>query len=570
MSWAVPLAVAFCGLAAGPAQLATGAAQDDAPPPAVEQNGVVNAASEMPAQFSGGSIARGSLFRVHGWRMGPKETVRPAGFPLPETLSGLAVEIRKGGVVLHAPVVSVSATRIEAILPSAAPPGDATLVVVRGGSRGDPFPFRVVPASFGAFHAPGQRWGQGLIRNGARDDDGVWNGLTDSAQPGSTVTLLGTGLGAAPGSDASAPNRVPVASPNLTITVGGKPVQKIHYTGRSAIAIGVDEITFDVPSGAPEGCHVPVQVRADAIASNFVSMAIRRGGGACTDAGDWIRSASEKARSAGLIILNHADVWFDLEDSGSTRFRVDSALARFVEDPPVHGSTDRMLSFPPPGTCTAREHIGHLRGMLTNLSPLDLMEGTPLDAGEQLTFRGAYEMRRIGKSQGSPNTYGGVLGGNPPGPTAHTFPHFLRPGTYGVSGDGPGTGAFEAEVEAWKPIRWTDRARIASVDRSRGVTVHWAAARKDSFVLIVAVNADNGTGALGCALCVAPAQPGRFTVPSTVLTNLPPTKPGPGLPFHTLWIIEVPGRAPKPFQGPRLDRGIAFYVSASGRTVSFR
>jgi hypothetical protein len=229
-----------------------------------------------------------------------------------------------------------------------------------------------------------------------------------------------------------------------------------------------------------------------------------------------------------------------------------------------------MLSFPPPGTCTAQERITHLRGMLTTLSPLDLIEGTPLDAGEQLTFRGAHDMRRVGKPQGSPNTYGGVLGGNSPVPTAHTFPLFLRPGTYRVSGDGPGTGAFEAQVEALKPVRWTDRARIASVDRSRGVTVHWAAARKDSFVLIAAVNADNDTGALGRALCVAPAQPGRFTIPPAVLTNLPPTKPGPGLPLHTLWIIEVPGRPPKPFQGPRLDRGIAFYVSASARTVSFR
>lgn len=550
--------------------LATGAAQDNAPPPAVEQNGVVNAASEMPAQFSGGSIARGSLFRIHGWRMGPEQAVRPAGYPLPETLSGLGVELRKDSVLLRALLVSVSANEIEAILPSSAPLGDAELVVVRAGSRSEPFRFRIVPSSFGAFYASEQRWGQGLIRNGAQADEGSWNGLNDTARPGQTVTLLGTGLGAEPGSDASAPHRASVAASTLGITVAGKRVTTIRYAGRSASGIGVDELAFDLPSDAPEGCHVPVQVRSGAIAGNFVSIAIHKGGGSCTDPGDWIRSASEQVRSAGLIILNHADMWFDLEDSGSTRFRVDSAFAKFVEDPPVHGSTDRMLSFPPPGTCTAQERITQLRGMLTTLSPLDLIEGTPLDGGEQLTFRGARGTRRVGRPKGPQGTYGGVLGGNSPVPSGAKFPLFLRPGIYRVSGDGPGTGAFEAEVEALNPIRWTDRAGITSVDRSRGVTVHWAAARKDSYVLIAAVNIDRDTGALGRALCVAPAQPGEFTIPPSVLTNLPPTKPGPGLPLHTLWIIEVPGRAPKLFHGPRLDRGIALYVSASVRTVSIR
>ncbi len=562
MSWALPVIVC-CTIAAANAP-------DDAPPPAVAQNGVVNAASEMPAEFSGGGIARGSLFRIHAYRLGTQVTTRASHFPLSDTLSGAAVEIHKDDATLRALLVSVSPNDIEAILPSNAPLGIAELVVVRDGTRSEPFQFRIVQSSFGAFYTAEQRWGQGLIRNSEQGSDGAWNGIDDSAQPGRTVTLLGTGLGAEPGSDSSAPHRVSVASAHPDITVGGRPVTKILYAGRSAGGIGMDELAFQVPADAPQGCHVPVQVRFGPIASNFVAMAIHKGGGACTDPGDWIRSASDRITSAGVIIANHADMWFDLEGSGSTRFRVDSAFAKFVEAAPVRGSTDRKLSFPPPGTCTAQEHVTRMLGMLSTLSPLDLIEGVPLDAGEHLTFHGPHDIRTIGKPQGSRLTYGGVLGGNPPVPATNTFPLFLFPGTYAVSGDGPGTGPFEADVEVSNPIRWINRAQIDSVDRSRGVTVRWDAARRDSLILIVAVNANNDTGAFGRALCVVAAQPGEFTVPPAVLTNLPPTRPGPGLPMNTLWVIEVPGHAPKPFRGARLDRLVAFYVSASVRTVSFR
>jgi hypothetical protein len=39
--------------------------------PAIQPEGVVNAASQMPSQLPGGAIARGSLFRILGVRLGP-------------------------------------------------------------------------------------------------------------------------------------------------------------------------------------------------------------------------------------------------------------------------------------------------------------------------------------------------------------------------------------------------------------------------------------------------------------------------------------------------------------------
>src|ERR1700677_2771050 len=41
-------------------------------PPAILQHGIVNAASRMPPDVPGGSIARGSLFTIYGVRLGPE------------------------------------------------------------------------------------------------------------------------------------------------------------------------------------------------------------------------------------------------------------------------------------------------------------------------------------------------------------------------------------------------------------------------------------------------------------------------------------------------------------------
>src|SRR5260370_6355651 len=125
--------------------------QSDAPPPAVGQDGVVNSASQMPPEFGGGAIARGSLIRIRGWRLGPEAAVRALKFPLAITLAGISVEIRQGGALVNAFPVSVAAGEIEAILPSDTPLGNAELMVRHQNNLSPPFPVRIVKSSFAPF-----------------------------------------------------------------------------------------------------------------------------------------------------------------------------------------------------------------------------------------------------------------------------------------------------------------------------------------------------------------------------------------------------------------------------------
>src|ERR1700736_4430236 len=94
-------------------------------PPAIRPEGVINAASQMPAQLPGGAIARGSLFRILGERLGPGQ---------------VTVRVRKGSATVDAVPAYASATRIDAVLPASSPAGDVSLTVTCNGLTSAPFP----------------------------------------------------------------------------------------------------------------------------------------------------------------------------------------------------------------------------------------------------------------------------------------------------------------------------------------------------------------------------------------------------------------------------------------------
>src|SRR5260370_34315675 len=219
------------------ASIAALAWQSDAPPPAVGQDGVVNSASQMPPEFGGGAIARGSLIRIRGWRLGPEAAVRALKFPLAITLAGISVEIRQGGALVNAFPVSVAAGEIEAILPSDTPLGNAELMVRQQDNLSPPFPVGIVESSFGAFSRNGLGWGPGEVSNGPPGENAPANSPDHPAQPGETITLAGTGLGAVDSPDNQLPPRHEVHRP-IAITAAGKLVPRIRYAGRSRSCSG--------------------------------------------------------------------------------------------------------------------------------------------------------------------------------------------------------------------------------------------------------------------------------------------------------------------------------------------
>lgn len=106
------------------------------------QKGVVHAASGEPG------LAPGARFAILGWRLAAAAATAPGGVPVARLGD---VEVRING---HAvPLYSVGPERIESLLPSGAPAGTASLVVVRSDVAGEPEPIEIRPAT-GAPGAP--------------------------------------------------------------------------------------------------------------------------------------------------------------------------------------------------------------------------------------------------------------------------------------------------------------------------------------------------------------------------------------------------------------------------------
>jgi hypothetical protein len=149
---------------------------------------------------------------------------------------------------------------------------------------------------------------------------------------------------------------------------------------------------------------------------------------------------------------------------------------------------------------------------------------------------------------------------------------FLKPGNYLIFvPGGRDVDSFRTSLSVSPSIEWTNRDRIANVDRTRGVVLKWRAARPNGWVMITAVNSDENTGAVGVCSCIEHALAGSFHIPPDALANIPRTPSSPqGLPTNLLTLVELPGDiGPQPNKSLTLDRLVVVYASALAKTVSY-
>jgi uncharacterized protein (TIGR03437 family) len=472
-------------------------------PPAISPEGVINAASQMPSQFPGGAIAPGSLFRILGVRLGPGQ---------------VSVRVRKGSATVEAIPTYTSVTRIDAILPPSSPIGDVSLTVTSNGLTSAPFPVKVVEASFGIFTENGAGWGPAT---------------EVPATPGATIAIRGTGLGT-------------VRKPEVVL--GGRRVRRIRYAGPSRRGGGEDEIRFEVPKDAPQGCHVPVEVRSGGVLSNIATVAIAPKGRPCVATAPWLGSDS-------LLLLLRSR----MQSKRFGDWAVDLVAARFEPSHAVEIAPLRML--PPTGACTA-----YARTVVwDDVSELIALQNLVAPDWGWLTVSGPEGSKSVTKGPRGPFTYWRTLGGLSPGRRKPLEPLFLSPGDYTISGRGdPAIGSFRAQAMVPAPLEWTNQNQIDTIDRAKGVAVTWSGAAPSELVIVVASNMDQVTGALGLCACVAPGNAGRFTIPADMLTNLPPSTGEGGLPLSALLLARIPA------QSTSTGRVLSVYASLDSRTVDFR
>ncbi|MEO8126104.1 MAG: hypothetical protein ABI822_03375, partial [Bryobacteraceae bacterium] len=162
--------------------------------PLITPKGIVNAAATLtPPGLPSGSIARGSLFTVYGSRMGPATGVSASTYPLLSALSDVSMKITQGSVSVDAIPVYVRADQINAIMPSNAPLGTASMVITYNRISGPPSPVQIVNSSVGIFSTAGGM-GPGVFLNFVSQDNQPVNSPLVSAKRSQVITLYATGL----------------------------------------------------------------------------------------------------------------------------------------------------------------------------------------------------------------------------------------------------------------------------------------------------------------------------------------------------------------------------------------
>jgi uncharacterized protein (TIGR03437 family) len=531
--------------------------------------GILNAASFMQAGLPAGSIARGSLFTIFGRGMGPSSSPSLA-FPLSTTLGGVAVQVTQGSTTVAAIPVFVSPTQINAIMPSNAPLGAVSVLVTFGNLKSPPARATVVTDSFGAFSLNSSGIGPGVLQNVVDASNTPLNLPSAAAQPGQAIILYGTGLGAGLSADNVAPPAGNLPT-KVEVFVGGQPAAT-SYSGRSPCCSGLDQIVFTVPSNAPLGCWVPVQIRTSGTTvSNTTTIAISADGSPCSDSFNAMSAPFLAGQKIGLIGLLRTDITEDVGLAKPGQVTTDAAMMSFQQENPVPVAPfNAILSLPPAGTCTAYTGAGDLLNG-------DQVPGSDdggakfLNAGTTLTVSNGANSRTLGRPTGNARNY------QPLGYT-YTGSHvstslFLNPGSFTVSGPGGGdVGQFQATVAIPNPagLTWTNRAQTVTINRSQGFTINWSGAPPDQSVIIFGGGVDMPTNSSAVFACVAPAGTSSFTVPAIALANLPATRPKLIQSKGAVYVGALPTTNPASFSASGIDTGAIMAGAFAAKTVIFQ
>lgn len=536
--------------------------------PVINSGGIVNAASSASPGLPNSAIAQGSIFVIYGQNLGPAQLLKASAFPLPTTLSGTSVEATVNGKKVAAFMLYTWTTQVAAVLPSNTPTGQGTITVTYNGRTSAPEPVQVASNGFGIFTLNQGGTGPAVVT----DTNFQVITLTHAAQPGQTLVLWGTGLGAIKTRDDMPPPVGDFSAP-ATVWVGSQQAT-VLYHGRTSCCAGLDQVNFIVPSGVT-GCYVPIALQMGSTPSNFGSIAVSGNGDVCSDPNGLSASQLHLVASGVNLRLGTVNLVRSVQlgnlpppfPAGNTIS--DYGSASFALYTPQQA--DHWLGpFPSasPGNCMVFPASGD------SLSVLDPTQPQGLDAGLEIRVSGANGTKQLTEELQQTGFYTAFLGGSAGGVAP-----YLDPGSYTFSATGGAdVGAFQGQVQMPPAVTWTNAAAITTVDRSQGVTLTWTGGAADGFVYISGYSVAQPTSqqttsnasAAALFLCSALASAGKFTVPPVVLLALPPSGiiSGSPLPLGGMGLVSV--ARPKAFTAAGLDVGLASASLAVSQITTFK
>jgi len=512
--------------------------------PVITPTEVVNSASFLHQGLPGSGIAQGSIFTIFGAGLGPTALVQSGPLPLKPSLGGTSVAVTVAGKTVNALLLVAVGGQINALLPSDTPTGSGTVTVTYNQQTSAPEPVQIVPASFASFTFNAGGYGQAI----ATDLNYQVNSIIHTFHPGDWATLWGTGLGPITGDDAIAPPVGSLGTP--TVHVGNTSAQ-LAYAGRSASYPGLDQVTFQVPSGI-QGCSVPVAVESNGLIGGVAMIAVSASGQTCTDS------------------LMGSDLVSQLASGGTVSFGLVQLLAIVLRNQ----SLPTGIAVPDFGNATFSRYTPATAGLasysvsagycITTNNPD--MSPAQLDAGPGITVLGI-------SSATLPQLYGGeyfLYFNN----YAQFFWSDLR---YSISGSGGSQiGSFAVTDTTGIPSAYlSGMVAGQTLPLASDLTVTWTGGDpnlQNGQLVIGGYSSSSDGTQFGSFMCTAPVSAQKFTIPKWILSQLPPTGTGyigiAPYPVGAIWIGQM--NNPVLFQATGLDKGIVVDEFLNGFPVYFK
>ncbi|SPF47355.1 conserved exported hypothetical protein [Candidatus Sulfopaludibacter sp. SbA4] len=489
------------------------------------------------------TIAQGSLFVVKGANLSPTGFIQLSYPLLPTSSNGVTVTFTPaaGGSGTSAYLVYLlnqpSVNQLAAVLPSTLATGKYNVTVTNNGAVSAPFAVTVVPSRFGMFTRSGDGTGLAIAQNFISASQQDYNSFTTGvlstgytispAKPGQTLIAWGTGMGPVTGGDNGPSPGFNFAANgvNVQVIVGGMSITPA-YAGRAPGFSGEDQINFTLPSNVPTGCTVTFQVSVNGVMSvpTFIAIAPTNSATACV---------SPLFTTAQLQNFDQGGTYttggFTLEQISETvpsvgAVRIDLASGAFTQYTGFQlGAISPLatLVLNPTGACV----VNPLSGSSSN--PLTTGTGTNLDAGA-VTLNGpsGSNISNLALTETS-NVYTATIGeeGLPagiPGVGNGT----IVAGTYSLSAaGGKDVAKFSASLTLGTPLTITGGLPLV-VTRSAGLTLNWTGGNATDLVEIVGLagtysGGPNSTLTGADFFCTTTAGAGTFTVPASILSQLP-------------------------------------------------
>jgi uncharacterized protein (TIGR03437 family) len=493
------------------------------------------------------SIAQGSIFVVKGSNLSPSGLTQ-FSFPLPTT-SGTATGNVKitftptaGGAGTDAYLVYLynqsNVNQLAAILPSALATGNYNVTVTNNGTASATFAATVVQRKARIITQDSTGTGLAVVQNFVsqtqldvdRFTTQTISGITVSpSKPGQVLIAWLTGMGpvtggdntASPGFDFSA-NGV-----DVQVLVGGTSIKPL-YAGRAPGLAGADQINFVLPANVTTACTVPLQVSVNGQLSDttFIAIAPSTSATACVDPNFTAAQLTslDQGGSYNVGAFTLSQIAESVPQVGNVK--LNSIGGSFTRITGFQLSSAGRLQTVATNACQVYHIVGSQNQLGAVVSPTNLDAGTITltgPSGSNLTSGVALNKDASTKAYSLSLGFEGA--GLPPIPGQISAT--LVAGKYSLHGaGGPDVGVFDTSVTLGSPLTITG-GLPSTVVRANGLPLAWSGGNSSDIVQIFGyAGTTSGSGANITVdawefICTTTAGTGGFTVPSSILNQLP-------------------------------------------------